>query len=67
MIHLTGASSKILTAGQHIEDVMDRRPMVTKAKKLLGFAPSQDLEDCVAKTIDWMRESSVDKSLSGAA
>jgi len=53
---LTGNKVKI----EHIEwnypDVELRVPDITKARKILGFSPSVELEDGIARTIEWYKE-----------
>jgi len=39
-----------------LHNVVNKRPDITKAKKLLGHNPKMKLEEGVKKTIEWMRE-----------
>lgn len=45
-------SEIIFTEGRSIE-VLDRKPKIEKASKLLGFSPEVDLEEGLMKTFDW--------------
>jgi nucleoside-diphosphate-sugar epimerase len=52
---LAGSSSSIDFVKWDFPDVELRVPDVKKAEKLLGFRATVDLEDGLAKTIDWYR------------
>lgn len=52
---LCGSSSKIVFVKKNIVDVELRIPNIGKAEKLLGYKPRVDLEEGLARTIDWYR------------
>jgi UDP-glucose 4-epimerase len=53
---LTGCSGEIVFQPLHYTDVELRVPNVDKARRLLGFEASVELDDGLAKTIAWYRE-----------
>ncbi len=58
VIELTGSSSKIVHEPLPIDDPKLRRPDITMARELLGWEPTIDLRDGLARTIDWFRSAS---------
>ena len=55
VIRVAGSSSTIEHKPAREDDVMRRKPDITKAQQLLNWQPSVSLEDGLAKTIEWMR------------
>jgi len=53
---LTGCSGEIVFQPLHYTDVELRIPNVDKARELLGFEASVELDDGLARTIAWYRE-----------
>jgi len=56
IIALTGSKSKIVFLPLPVDDPKQRRPDLTKAKKLLHWKPKTTLDDGVKKTIAWFRK-----------
>jgi len=50
---LTGAASEIVHEDLPVDDPMQRRPDITKAKKLLNWEPTVSLEEGLKKTIEY--------------
>lgn len=42
--------------GEGFEDTRRRVPDITRARELLGWAPTVDLEDGIKRTVEWWRE-----------
>jgi UDP-glucose 4-epimerase len=53
---LTGSPGEIVFQPLHYADVEIRSPNVEKARELLGFEASVELDDGLARTIAWYRE-----------
>jgi nucleoside-diphosphate-sugar epimerase len=53
LIKLSGSSSRILVEGKSGADVQVRRPDLEKARRLLGYNPSVDLETGMTRVIQW--------------
>lgn len=56
IIRMTGSPSRIVFKPHPGPEVEMRVPDITKARKLLGFAPKVDLEEGLARCVDWYRE-----------
>lgn len=56
IVAITDSNSKIRFRKHAGTDVEYRVPDVTKAKKLLGYAPSVNLSEGLKRTIEWYRE-----------
>jgi len=56
IVRLSGSRSEITFVPWEQADVELRIPDVKKAERLLGFEPRVDLEDGLARTIDWYRQ-----------
>jgi len=55
IIQLAGSSSEIFHVPKTYVDVDFRMPNIKKAKMLLGFEPKIDLNEGIARTIEWYR------------
>jgi nucleoside-diphosphate-sugar epimerase len=55
IIRLTGSSSELKHIEWNFPDVELRVPAIDKARSLLGFEPTVDLEDGLRHTIEWYR------------
>jgi UDP-glucose 4-epimerase len=55
VLRLTGASAEIVFAPLGYSDVELRIPNVEKARELLGWEPQVELDDGLARTIEWYR------------
>jgi len=56
IIRLTGSKSKIVERPLPVDDPKIRQPDITRAKELLGWSPTVDLETGLRKTIQWFRQ-----------
>jgi dTDP-glucose 4,6-dehydratase len=56
IIALTGAKSHIVHEPLPVDDPKQRKPDITKARKLLGWEPKVGLEDGLKQTIDFFRD-----------
>ena len=54
IINLTNSNSNIINKNLPQDDPKQRRPDITKAKKLLNWEPVVKLEDGLSQTIDWV-------------
>ena len=54
IIDLTNSNSKLINKDLPQDDPKQRRPDITKAKKLLNWEPVVKLEDGLNQTIDWV-------------
>jgi dTDP-glucose 4,6-dehydratase len=52
---LAGSRSEILLADRPVDDPERRRPDITLAREVLGWAPAIALEDGLRRTIKWAR------------
>lgn len=59
VIDLVGTSSRIEFAPLPADDPVQRRPNIDKAQELLGWKPTVELEEGLARTIDYFSRSSV--------
>jgi nucleoside-diphosphate-sugar epimerase len=50
-----GSSSIIVNVPRPVDDPENRRPDLTVARRLLGWAPAVSLQDGLRFTIDWAR------------
>jgi nucleoside-diphosphate-sugar epimerase len=55
MNRILGTSLEAVYQSPRAGDVQDSQADITKAKALLGYAPSVDLEDGLRRTLDWCR------------
>ena len=56
IISMTNSSSKIIQLPLPQDDPKQRRPDIDKAKKILGWQPTIDLENGLIKTIEYFRD-----------
>jgi dTDP-glucose 4,6-dehydratase len=54
-IEVTGSSSEIVTAPLPVDDPTQRRPDLTLARELLGWAPAIDLHEGLTRTAEYFR------------
>jgi len=55
VVKLTGTKSKIIYKSLPQDDPRQRRPDISRAKKLLKWQPKVELKEGLARTIDWFR------------
>ena len=55
VIELTGASSKLIYAPLPEDDPLQRQPDITRAKEVLGWAPTIELDQGLERTIAYFR------------
>ena len=53
---MTNSNSKIIFEDLPENDPKQRKPDLTKAKKLLGYNPNHTLEEGLKITIDWIKK-----------
>jgi UDP-glucuronate decarboxylase len=58
VLRLTGSSSTILHLPLPQDDPMQRRPDITRARTILTWTPTIDLEDGLVRTIDYFKNTS---------
>ena len=56
IIHLTKSNSKIINKDLPKDDPKQRKPDLSKARKILGYEPKYDLETGLKETIGWFKE-----------
>ena len=56
IIYLTRSNSKIINKDLPIDDPKQRKPDLSKARKILGYEPKYDLETGLKETINWFQE-----------
>src|SRR4051794_18933418 len=56
IIRITGTKSKMEYKPLPVDDPKVRQPDITRAKKVLGWAPQVDFEEGITKTIDYFRD-----------
>jgi dTDP-glucose 4,6-dehydratase len=56
IIALTGSKSEIVFRPLPVDDPKQRCPDITRARSLLGWEPAVQLEDGLARTVDYFRE-----------
>src|SRR5712691_10021664 len=57
IIRITGAKSTIAQQPLTVDDPKQRRPNITRAKKILGWEPKVQFEEGIKNTIEYFRES----------
>ena len=56
IVKLIGSKSQITYEALPVDDPKQRRPDISRAKKLLGWEPKVKLEDGLRQTIDYFRD-----------
>ena len=56
VIDVLGSSSEIVFEPLPVDDPMQRRPDISKAKQLLGWEPSVELREGVQRTAEYFRK-----------
>ncbi|MFH1097491.1 MAG: UDP-glucuronic acid decarboxylase family protein [Candidatus Desantisbacteria bacterium] len=56
IIGITGSKSKIIFQPLPLDDPKQRRPDISKAKRLLDWEPKVGLEDGLRMTVEWFKE-----------
>jgi dTDP-glucose 4,6-dehydratase len=56
ILKLTGSKSKLVNEPLPVDDPKQRRPDISRAKKLLGWEPKVNLETGLRKTIEYFRD-----------
>jgi dTDP-glucose 4,6-dehydratase len=56
IVLLRGIASEVIFTERPIDDPEVRRPNISRARSLLGWAPWIPLADGLPRTIDWARE-----------
>ncbi len=55
IVRLTGSKSPIVHKDLPVDDPKQRRPDISRAKKVLGWGPEVSLEDGLARTLEYFR------------
>jgi dTDP-glucose 4,6-dehydratase len=56
IVRLAGSDSKIVFRALPVDDPKQRRPDITRARKLIGWEPEVGLEDGLKRTLEYFRE-----------
>ncbi len=56
VLRITGSSSKIIFSPLPVDDPMQRKPDITRARKFLGWEPKIDLETGLKLSLEYFRE-----------
>jgi len=56
IIKISNSKSKIIFSSLPADDPKQRRPDITRAKKILKWSPQVCLEDGLKRTIPWFKE-----------
>jgi len=57
VIHAAGSTSKIVYRPLPVDDPKVRQPDISRARQLLGWEPAVELEEGLARTLEWCRKS----------
>jgi nucleoside-diphosphate-sugar epimerase len=60
VVRLSGTGSRIEESFRPGPDVEIRRPDISRARRLLGFAPAVGLEEGLRRTVEWYRREAAD-------
>jgi len=55
VLEITGSSSPIVRGPLPADDPSRRRPLIGRAREMLGWAPEVGVAEGVRKTVDWFR------------
>ncbi|HEV2809167.1 MAG TPA: UDP-glucuronic acid decarboxylase family protein [Acidimicrobiales bacterium] len=55
ILEVTGSSSSLVLEPLPVDDPTQRRPDITLARRLLGWQPTVELSDGLARTAEWLR------------
>ena len=55
ILEVTGSSSPLVLEPLPVDDPTQRRPDITLARRLLGWEPTVELSDGLARTAEWLR------------
>lgn len=61
VLEITGSSSEIAFHPLPKDDPLRRKPVITRAREILGWEPKVSLEDGLARTIEWYKSSGAGK------
>jgi len=56
IVRLAGSDSKIVFRDLPVDDPKQRRPDITRARKLIGWEPEVGLEDGLRRTLEYFRQ-----------
>jgi dTDP-glucose 4,6-dehydratase len=56
IVRLAGSDSKIVFRDLPVDDPKQRRPDITRARKLIGWEPEIGLEDGLGRTLEYFRQ-----------
>jgi nucleoside-diphosphate-sugar epimerase len=56
IVRLAGSHSKIVFRDLPVDDPKQRRPDITRARKLIGWEPEVGLEDGLTRTLEYFRQ-----------
>lgn len=59
VLEITGSSSEITFHPLPKDDPLRRKPVITRAREMLGWEPKVPLEDGLARTIEWYRSTAL--------
>lgn len=60
VVRLSGSDSRLEERFRPGPDVQVRRPDISRAQRLLGFAPAVGLEEGLSRTVEWYRREAAD-------
>lgn len=61
VLHITGSPSEIAYRALPVDDPARRRPVIVRARELLGWAPLVPIEEGLRRTIDWFTAAAPDR------
>jgi dTDP-glucose 4,6-dehydratase len=56
IVRLAGSDSKIVFRDLPVDDPKQRRPDITRARRLIGWEPEVGLEDGLSRTLEYFRQ-----------
>ena len=60
VLEITGSRSEITFHPLPKDDPLRRKPVITRAREILGWVPKVPLEDGLARTIDWYKSAEIE-------